>query len=127
MKLKFKSIINQNNETKNIEFTVPVDIYEDDKFKSFAFYEPNTNLRSMIEINDAILNIHNNSSTISLKYQEECDFDLEIIQNNKLFSIPCKTFWKSKEFSENYYNFTYTLISNEKLFGEFNITLEIIE
>ncbi|UWV94419.1 hypothetical protein NW062_04860 [Mycoplasmopsis cynos] len=38
MKLKFKSIINQNNETKNIEFTVPVDIYEDDKFKSFAFY-----------------------------------------------------------------------------------------
>ncbi|SYV96896.1 glutamyl-tRNA synthetase, partial [Mycoplasmopsis edwardii] len=87
MQLKFKSEINQNDNVKNIEFTVPVTVYDEEKFKVLAFDEPNTNLKSMIELSEDEINIHNSSSTIYLKYQQEHEFTFHLDHQGKLFEL----------------------------------------
>ncbi|AKF41350.1 hypothetical protein MCANUFG4_03125 [Mycoplasmopsis canis UFG4] len=127
MKLKFKSLINQNDDLKTIEFTVPVMVYDEDSFKVFVFDEPNTNLKSMIEISDDEINIHTNTSTIFLKHQKEYMFNFYFQNNGKEFAVPWKTFWDKKDFFDNTYVFSYWIESNGIKIGDFEITLIIEE
>lgn len=127
MKLNFKSLINQNDELKIIQFTVPVETHHNDTFKVFVFDEPNTNTKSMIEVSEQEINIHTSTSSIFLKYKQEFEFNYVVNAQGKEFLLPCITNWTEKEFSDNKFVFKYFLKTKDTHIGEFEITLELTD
>lgn len=127
MKLNFKSLINQNDELKIIQFTVPVETHHNDTFKVFVFDEPNTNTKSMIEVSEQEINIHTSTSSIFLKYNQEFEFNYVVNDQGKEFLLPCITNWTEKEFSDNKFVFKYFLKTKDTHIGEFEITLELTD
>ncbi|BBA22334.1 hypothetical protein MBVR141_0495 [Mycoplasmopsis bovirhinis] len=127
MKLNFKSLINQNDELKTIQFTVPVETHHNDTFKVFVFDEPNTNTKSMIEVSEQEINIHTSTSSIFLKYNQEFEFNYVVNDQGKEFLLPCITNWTEKEFSDNKFVFKYFLKTKDTHIGEFEITLELTD
>ncbi|UUM19944.1 MULTISPECIES: DUF1934 family protein [unclassified Mycoplasma] len=64
MKIKFKSIVFQNNNEKEIEFSAPVELTKEGEFQVLSFYEPSNNIANRIEISNQRINIFAGPTTL---------------------------------------------------------------
>ncbi|WP_322935456.1 hypothetical protein RRG40_03655 [Mycoplasmopsis felis] len=126
MKIKFHSLINQNDNENIIEFESESEYSKEYGYEVFSFYEPSNNVRNRIEISNYNINIYAGSTTVFLEYQKEVDFDLEIENNNRISSLQLTSHWFKKEFTNNSYLFKYSLSNDNSIIGEYEITLTVL-
>ncbi|BBU47638.1 hypothetical protein [Mycoplasmopsis felis] len=126
MKIKFHSLINQNDNENIIEFESESEYSKEYGYEVFSFYEPSNNVRNRIEISNDNINIYAGSTTVFLEYQKEVDFDLEIENNNRISSLQLTSHWFKKEFTNNSYLFKYSLSNDNSIIGEYEITLTVL-
>ncbi|WP_322902001.1 DUF1934 family protein [Mycoplasmopsis felis] len=126
MKIKFHSLINQNDNENIIEFESESEYSKEDGYEIFSFYEPSNNVRNRIEISENKVNIYAGSTTVFLEYKKDVDFDLDIENNNKISSLKLTSHWFKKEFTNNSYLFKYSLSNDNSIIGEYEITLTVL-
>lgn len=135
MKLKFKSIAQQNGEQNIVEFEAETtveqtefkDLYDSEvyKYTTLTFIDPQNKKATRIEFNPKRINMLNDFATLEFRLNELSEYS-KINVNGNNFGL--KTLLTNYEFNELNHNFEYKLFSmHDDPMGEFKIFIELFE
>ena len=122
-KIIFTSKIKQNGNENKISFKAKLIKSKYKDFDAYEFQEPSNNIMNRIEISKDKINIFAGQSTISMILNKKLPIEYCTPNGN----IILNSFSKEKKNIDNKIIFKYTLSQKEKLIGEYEITLEVID
>ncbi|UVD81866.1 DUF1934 family protein [Mycoplasma iguanae] len=122
MKIKFSSLIKQEDNENKIEFEAPLKKEQWEEYDVYEFLEPQNNVMNRIEISDDKVNIFAGPASIFLELQNEVDIQFQTPQG----IIIMKSFLEQLDKTQNSIKFNYSLkTKNNELIGHYKIHLEI--
>ncbi|MBD5788557.1 hypothetical protein MSGX11T_00814 [Mycoplasma synoviae GX11-T] len=131
MKINFKSTILQNGETKEFDFTAPVDIDRYEDMDTFSFTEPTQNVANRIEISHKKINIFAGPTTLFIEKDKNLASPFILnTPDGKVMEVNFYTRLLNLEIDPlNKYKFEYILYHlndyQEDVIGNFKIELTI--
>lgn len=131
MKINFKSTILQNGETKEFDFTAPVDIDRYEDMDTFSFIEPTQNVANRIEISHKKINIFAGPTTLFIEKDKNLASPFILnTPDGKVMEVNFYTRLLNLEIDPlNKYKFEYILYRlndyQEDVIGNFKIELTI--